>query len=84
MEQLFGIWKRRFPCLHYTLRTKLTTSAAIICATAVLHNLCIQHNVDEEDEEELHENIQFEDVINREQNGIAFALRNAFILRHFS
>lgn len=84
IEQLFGVWKRRFPCLYYSLRTKLTTSAAIICATAVLHNICIQHNLGEVSEEELHENIQFEDLINHEQNGIGFALRNAFILRHFS
>lgn len=83
VEQLFGIWKRRFPCLYYGLRTKLSTSIAIICATAVLHNLCIQHNLNEIVEEEFNENI-FEDIVNQEQDGIGFAHRNAFILRHFS
>lgn len=85
VEQLFGVWKRRFPCLHYGLRTKLSTSVAIVCATAVLHNVCIKYNLDEvveEIEEELNENI-FEDIINREQNSMGFAHRNAFILRNF-
>lgn len=84
VEQLFGVWKRRFPCLHYGLRTKLSTSVAIICATAVLHNISIQHNLEEVIEEELYENIQFEDIINQEQNGVGLAHRNAFILTHFS
>lgn len=87
LKQLFGVWKRRFPCLHYGLRTKLSTSVAIVCATAVLHNVCIQHNLDEVVEDhlnhELNENV-FQDIVNREQNGIGLAHRNAFILRHFS
>lgn len=57
---------------------------AIICVTAVLHNICIRHNLDEVVEEELHEDIQFEDIINREQSGIGLAHKNAFILTHFS
>ncbi|XP_071581600.1 putative nuclease HARBI1 [Temnothorax nylanderi] len=84
VEQLFGVWKRRFPCLYNGLRTKLSTSVSIVCATAVLHNLCIQHNLGEINEEQFNENILFDDIINREQNGIGFAHRNAFILRHFS
>ncbi|XP_070165298.1 putative nuclease HARBI1 [Polyergus mexicanus] len=87
VEQLFGVWKRRFPCLHYGLRTKLNTSVTIVCATAVLHNVCIQHNLGEVVEDhlnhELNENV-FQDIVNREQNGIGLAHRNAFILRHFS
>lgn len=83
VEQLFGVWKRRFPCLQYGLRTKLSTSVVIVCATAVLHNLCIKHNLDEVFEEELNENV-IEDIVNREQDGIGLAHRNAFILRHFS
>ncbi|KAK9702236.1 DDE superfamily endonuclease [Popillia japonica] len=30
VERLFGIWKKRFPCLHRGLQTKLDTSVAII------------------------------------------------------
>jgi len=56
---------------------------AIVCATAVLHNVCIQHNLGEVVEDEFNENV-FEDIINRKQNGIGLAHRNVFILRHFS
>jgi len=65
------------------LRTKLSTSVAIICATAVLHNVYIQRNMAEVVEEEFYEDI-FENIINREQEGIGLAHRNTFILRHFS
>lgn len=53
VQQLFGIWKRSFPCSHYGLRTQLTisTSVAIICATAVLHNISIHHALKEIEEE---------------------------------
>ncbi|XP_018307769.1 putative nuclease HARBI1 [Mycetomoellerius zeteki] len=83
VEQLFGSWKRRFPCLYYGLRTKLSTSVAIICATAVLHNVCIKHNLGEIIEEEFNEPI-FENIVNEQQDGIGLAHKNAFILRHFS
>ncbi len=39
IENLFGIWKRRFPCLRYQLRLRLSTSVVVIVACAVLHNL---------------------------------------------
>jgi len=83
VEQLFGIWKRRFPCLYYGLRTKLSTSVAIICSTAVLHNICILHKLDEIVEEDVHNDV-FEVIYNHEEDGIGLAHRNAFILRHFS
>lgn len=86
VEQLFGVWKRRFPCLYYGLRTKLSTSVAIICATAVLHNICIQHRI-EEIEEEYVQNEVFEAVQavhNQEEDGIGLAHRRAFIITHFS
>ena len=41
IERLFGVWKRRFACLHYTLRLKLQTSFAVIIATAVLQNIAV-------------------------------------------
>jgi len=83
IEQLFGSWKRRFSCLYYGLRTKLSISVAIICATAVLHNVCIKYNLNEVIEEEFNEPI-FENIINQEQDRIGLAHRNAFILTHFS
>lgn len=81
VEQLFGIWKRRFPCLYYGLRTKLSTTIAVICSVAILHNICILHRLDE-DIDYVHDDV-FEDVFNRE-DGIRLAHRAAFIVRHFS
>lgn len=85
VEQLFGEWKRRFPCLYYGLRIKLNTSVAIICATAVLHNICIHHDIPplEEIEEEYIQDEIFEAAFNRE-DGIGITHRRAFIITHFS
>ncbi|XP_018375209.1 PREDICTED: putative nuclease HARBI1 [Trachymyrmex cornetzi] len=69
VKQLLGCWKHRFPCLYYGLRTKLSTSVSIICATAVLHNVCIKYNLGEVIKEEFNEPI-FENIVNREQDGI--------------
>lgn len=41
VERLFGLWKRRFPCLQKGLATKLSTTANIIIACAILHNISI-------------------------------------------
>lgn len=41
IERSIGVCKRRFPCLHFGLRTALDTSKVIIVACAVLHNLAI-------------------------------------------
>ncbi len=38
VENLFGVWKRRFPCLRCTLRLKLSTTVVVIVACAVLQN----------------------------------------------
>ena len=39
IERVFGMWKRRFPCLKFGLRTKLDTTLSIIVAVAVLYNI---------------------------------------------
>ncbi|KAJ4425699.1 hypothetical protein ANN_27895 [Periplaneta americana] len=43
VERTFGVWKKRFPCLAFGLRTKLQKTLKIIVATAVLHNLAVKH-----------------------------------------
>lgn len=43
IERLFGVWKRRFPCLVFGLRTKVETSLTVIVACAVLHNICVSN-----------------------------------------
>jgi len=82
IEQLFGVWKRCFPCLYYGLRTKLNISIAVICATAVLHNIWVYHGF-EEIEEEYVQNEVFEAVHNREEDGIGLSHRRAFITTFF-
>ncbi|XP_048756388.2 putative nuclease HARBI1 [Ostrea edulis] len=39
IENVFGIWKRRFPCLRQQLRLKLSTSLLVITACSVLYNI---------------------------------------------
>jgi len=41
IERCFGILKRRFPCLHVGLRTRLGNSLVIIVAVEALHNFAI-------------------------------------------
>ncbi|KAJ8670704.1 hypothetical protein QAD02_001963 [Eretmocerus hayati] len=44
IERIFGRWKKKFPCLRLGLSTKLDTSIATICATAVLWNIHVNLN----------------------------------------
>lgn len=44
IENLFGVWKRRFPILAYGCRLKLETTMTIIVATAILHNIARKNN----------------------------------------
>ena len=39
IENLFGVLKRRFPCLQRGLRLNLDTSLSVIVACGVLHNI---------------------------------------------
>ncbi|XP_041349301.1 putative nuclease HARBI1 [Gigantopelta aegis] len=83
VECMFGIWKRRFPCLTYTLRFKdICTSLAVIVATAVLHNIAVA-------EREPNFNDDLDDLqpplrISGVQNGRGNAVRRAMIQQYFS
>ncbi|KAJ8914229.1 hypothetical protein NQ315_003592 [Exocentrus adspersus] len=39
VEQLFGIWKHRFPILAYGSRLKFQNTLTVIVATGILHNI---------------------------------------------
>ncbi|XP_070377009.1 putative nuclease HARBI1, partial [Dermacentor albipictus] len=39
VERVFGIWKRRFPCLQMKLQVQTNTTLVVITACAALHNL---------------------------------------------
>lgn len=43
----FGVWKRRFPVISLTMRLSLYNIQAVIIATAVLHNICRNYNIEE-------------------------------------
>lgn len=44
IEQLFGVWKRRFPSLSFGLQIRLETILVMIVAVGVLHNIAIESN----------------------------------------
>ncbi|CAH2011110.1 unnamed protein product [Acanthoscelides obtectus] len=81
VERVFGVCKRRFPCLRRTLQTEEETSIAIICATAILHNIARNLN-DVFQENELNEDGDWVVIVNdRPGDGLAF--RRTFIVTHF-
>lgn len=84
VERVFGVWKRRFPCLRRVLQTKLETSIAIICATAVLHNIARNLN-DVLEEIEPIEDADWNDniIIIQDRPGDGLAFRRTFIITHF-
>lgn len=87
VERVFGLWKRRFPCLSRMLRTKLETTNAIICACAVLHNISIQQNEDLDFAEPIPEHLQVnqnnDNGFQFGRNNIGLQFRRQFIIQHF-
>lgn len=81
IERTFGIWKRRFPCLSFSLRLKLQNVYPTIVAVAVLHNIAIFHREPDILEELLQENNVPQNNVIDQARGIAF--RRAFIEANF-
>lgn len=84
VERLFGVWKRRFPCLAKGLGTKLETTCVIIVACAVLYNKGIDFRDNLEDVlvEEVHANIP--ENLQVRGNAQGYGVRRALIARHFT
>lgn len=84
VERTFGILKRRFPCLHFPLRTKLENSYAIIIAVAVLHNIAVHHREPDlpHEIEMIEINSGYEILDTDQSNGIMF--RQHLINTHFT
>jgi nuclease HARBI1 len=85
VERTFGIWKRKFPCLTRGLGLKIETTVAVICATAVLHNIAIRQNdVGEHyDEVEIEGRNNLQNIPNMdEENGLQF--RRQFVQQYFT
>lgn len=92
VEQLFGVWKRRFPILAYGCRLHLRTVLIMIVATAVLHNVARKQGEPEPPLiEESNENVNIEVDDNEEPQPAAQAnrrrrndARRFFIENYFS
>ncbi len=82
IENLFGTWKRRFPCLRYVLRLKLSTTLAVIVACAVLHNFARQEMdvMPADDQPAPPEDVPVHPPQHQLQGGQAF---RAVMIRHF-
>lgn len=83
VERVFGIWKRRFPCLQYTLRTKIPTSQLIIIATSILHNYAIRRREPDFNNEPLPDEIDVVPVLDERENMAGLHWRNHIINTHF-
>ena len=87
VERTFGVWKKRFPCLHLGLRTRVDNSLTIIIATAVLRNLARHQRerkdlfIDLDNDDNDH-HVQMGNMIDRDATG--FAKRALLINNHFS
>ncbi|KAL5236987.1 hypothetical protein ACI65C_004397 [Semiaphis heraclei] len=87
IERVFGVWKRKFPCLRRGLANSTLTSVSITVACAVLYNISLKLrllNIEDNDNEEVDEvDDHFRDNnLNREIIGAAS--RRGYIIRHFS
>ncbi len=90
VERTFGVWKRRFHCLHGEMRMKPAKVCQVIAACAVLHNIGIkrrkEQGVDQNDNDEkendndagCHVNTRYEGL----QSGQIF--RENFVQQHFA
>lgn len=81
VERMFGVWKKKFPCLSRKLSNKVRTTTRIIAACAVLHNIGILHDNAFVEDEAIE--IDPVPVQNAENNMRHMAVRQAFIERHF-
>lgn len=85
VERCFGVWKRRFPILSNGIRVALSTSQAIVVATAILHNIAInEHDGEPEEEPELesetNDNDNQDNLMDNNRNNMR---RGVLIRNHF-
>lgn len=89
VERAFGVWKRRFPCLHRGLTNKLSNITPIIIACAVLHNIALFNNEPttfDDEEEAADDDADSDDDANAGPQDVPSGnqFRRNFILRHFN
>ena len=81
VERTFGVWKKRFPCFTYTLRTKLETTQLIILATAILHNFALERR--EAPFEDVHVQEEDHNIVLEHDRPAGINWRNIIIRNHF-
>lgn len=89
IECLFGRWKKRFPILSRKMLTNVSFSVICIVAVSVLHNICIDRNLEVPPVEGVPVIIDIEDdVVNdripRNQRGPENRVRNEIIRNFFT
>ena len=84
VERMFGTWKRLFPCLSMSLRTKLQTPLTIIIATATLYNFLKARIDPMEDQHPQYGPNQDEENLPVPRRGLGNAARRAIIQQHFT
>ncbi|XP_023931601.1 putative nuclease HARBI1 [Lingula anatina] len=84
VERMFGTWKRSFPCLSMSLRTKLQTTLTIIIATATLYNFVRARNdpMDEPPPQNAPNQVVAQFPV--PARGLGNAARRTIIQQHFS
>uniref|UniRef100_A0A673WVB2 DDE Tnp4 domain-containing protein n=1 Tax=Salmo trutta TaxID=8032 RepID=A0A673WVB2_SALTR len=85
IEKVFGVEKKRFPCLE-GLRTKMDTTLTIIITVAVLYNFGKRqgHKLPEEAEEDLPEENEEDGQVQHAANANGNAVRRTLIENHFA
>ena len=84
IERCFGILKRRFPCLHVGLRTRLGNSLVIIVAVAALHNFAIMQREGEMTDVDLDDDDDEPEETSGAPDASGNAKRQLIIARYFT
>lgn len=82
VERLFGVLKRRFPCLSVGMSLSTEVICEVIVATAVLHNICLEEQDDMEDivDENNDNEANYVDVVHHyNRNEENYTVRNSLI-----
>lgn len=80
---MFGVWKKLFPCLSMSIRTKRSTTLSIIVATAVLYTFRTRSRHDPIEEENLEDHNKNPLPDMNDQNALGNATRRALIIQYF-
>lgn len=86
IERVFGVLKRRFPCLHHGMGLKISNIPPLVVACAVLHNIALSRHDEVIGEDNSIPDIELEPIgqpvgLETNQN---FVVRTMLINTHFS